>query len=720
MTMSARFPRWSGLLVAVALLAGLVGTVPFARRAEAYGSTITLAGHGWGHGRGMGQWGSLGYALDGVPYHYILNWYYGGTSMATRAESNMTVNLTEIENRDLIVTSGSGFSVDRGDDQIKWGLPANSALRVRRTSGGWAVDTANDCGGGGGWTLLKFFVSPPGDATYGPGDTPRITTAYTGDDVYKMLRVCAPSGNIRSYRGALTAFPKSPSGTWAVNTLPMESYLRGVVPRESPASWGDLGGGKGMEALKVQAVAARSYALAEQRTSVWKAYDTVSSQVYGGAGLNGVRTEDPRSDFAIAATAGQIRQMSNGGVARTEFGSSTGGYTAGGQFPAVEDAGDDVCVSQYVCNYNHNWTTQVSVAAIQATYPSIGTLTEVRVTSRNGLGADGGRVTGVTLTGTNGSKSITGQQFYWNFGLKSDWFSVRTINVRRLKGDTRTLTAVVLSKDEYPTADTAGSVVLASASSFADAMVGAPLAIQKNGPLLLTNRDALPSETLSEIQRVLGPSGPVYLLGGTGVISDAVKTQLANAGYTPVRLAGDTRAATAVAVAKFLGNPILLYEVDGQTFADGMATGAAAARRGGAVLFTNGGAQAPETAAYLQQRTNERRFTVGAAATWADPGPEKAFVGNDRYETAVKLALEFYPYPASAGLANGESFSDGLTGAVHAVRSGGPLLLTTADHLSPATRDYFDAANDSSLVRVVIYGGGNAVSTDVFREVSAI
>jgi SpoIID/LytB domain protein len=424
--MSARFPRWSGLLVALALLAGVAGQVPLARPAGAYGTTITVTGHGWGHGRGMGQWGALGYALAGRSYSWILDHYYGNSKKSTRPESLMTVNLTEIENRHLIVTSGSNFRVDRGDGDVYLDVPAGKAVRVRRTSPGWAVDVADSCGGAGGWKLSKFLISPPGDATYNPSDTPRIGTAYTGDDVNRMLRVCGPSGNVRSYRGTLTAFSKSPNaGSWAVNTLPLELYLRGVVPRESPAYWGDAGNKRGMEALKAQAVAARSYAIAENRHPRWKAYDDVRSQVYGGAGLNGQTSESLNTTFASAWTGGEIRQMiSNGSVARTEFGSSTGGYTAGGTFTAVRDDGDSVCASPSLCNPNHNWTRSVSVSAIQSAYPSIGTLTDIRITARNGLGADGGRVTKMTLTGTKGSTTISGVAFYWALGLKSDWFSI--------------------------------------------------------------------------------------------------------------------------------------------------------------------------------------------------------------------------------------------------------------------------------------------------------
>src|SRR5207245_1941171 len=79
-------------------------------------------------------------------------------------------------------------------------------------------------------------------------------------------------------------------------------------------------------------------------------------------------------------------------IARTEFSSSTGGWSAGGTFPAVRDDGDSV--SPY-----HDWTVTVPAASVAAAY-GVGTLTEMTVLTRNGLGADGGRVLSIRIAGT--------------------------------------------------------------------------------------------------------------------------------------------------------------------------------------------------------------------------------------------------------------------------------------------------------------------------------
>jgi hypothetical protein len=108
-----------------------------------------------------------------------------------------------------------------------------------------------------------------------------------------------------------------------------------------------------------------------------------------------------------------------GAVASTEFSSSTGGWTAGGTFPAVEDLGDAVAANPY-----HSWTTTVTTAVIQSTWPSIGTLTAIVVTARDGNGDFGGRVLTLELHGSAGVVHLTGATFQAVLGLRSTWFSL--------------------------------------------------------------------------------------------------------------------------------------------------------------------------------------------------------------------------------------------------------------------------------------------------------
>src|SRR5262249_16425156 len=96
-----------------------------------------------------------------------------------------------------------------------------------------------------------------------------------------------------TYRGALVVrAAKVPGRVSAINAVDLESYVRGVVSRESPASWP-------IEALKAQAVAVRSFALADPvRGAGFDQYDDSRSQVYGGVGA-----ETAKTNLAVDATA---------------------------------------------------------------------------------------------------------------------------------------------------------------------------------------------------------------------------------------------------------------------------------------------------------------------------------------------------------------------------------------------------------------------------------
>lgn len=708
--MSRLSTRLVAMLAAAAMAAGLlaVATAPPAAAAFANG-LVRFEGHGWGHGRGLGQYGSYGYAVDeGRDYSWILDHFYGGTTKGSKADGTISVKLTFLEGTTaapvhMTVTSGSAYTI--GD--VKNTFAAGEYGRVRWNGAGFTIERGAACAGP--WTTVQEV---------GPDARPEAKTAYVGDDHKQMLTVLQPVAdktcdqwNKRTYRGSLMMARLDSVFTRVLNWVQMEQYLRGVVPRESPASWGDAGGGKGMEALKSQSVAARSYAWAESRHKDYKTCDTTQCQVYGGAALNGVRSEHANTDAAIAATAGEVRINAAGGVARTEFSSSTGGHTDGPSFTPVPDTGDDTAA-----NPNHEWSASVTVESIQTRHPQIGTLRSIGVLGRNGLGSMGGRATEVQLVGSSGSVTLKGDgAIRGGLGLKSAWFKTVDVilDVTRLQGEDRIATSNAISAGLFPDG-TAAAAVLVSARDFPDAILGVPLAVAKNGPILLSDADAVPASTMAELQRATGGGKPVYLLGGTVPLSEGVRTQLEAAGYQVTRYGGATRAATAVQVAEALGNPSTVLLATGADFPDALAAGAAAAKAGGAVLLTAGSTMAPETAAYLEGRS-VTKYAVGGGAAAADPAATP-LAGPDRYETALKVANQFFPGPAAAGLASGAGFADALSGGVHAAMKNGPLVLTAPTALPLSTKQYLQGNADVTLRTLYVYGGPGAVADAVLDD----
>ncbi len=364
-------------------------------------ASFTLLGHGWGHGRGMSQWGALGYALDhGWSTDRILDHYYGGTTAGTAPDTTQRVYLVGSAGTDLTVTQADArLRVDgwAGD----WG-----AVSVRRLSATtFRVYASATVSCTPTWTLL-------GDTT--STDVGVASAVAQAEDADRMLRDCR-SG--RTYRGALRNVRTGGTvGSAVVNEVGTEALLRGIVPREVSPGWAGLGGGSGAAAVRAQAVAARSYLLAgDPRWGSWATTcDSATCQAYLGFGV-----EDPRTDDAVAATAGQVRRTRTGAVARTEFASSSGGWTAGGAFPAVVDEGDDVAGNAY-----HSWTVTVTAAQVEAAYPGRGSFQGFSDFVRNGHGDQGGRVTRVRLAFSGGSTLQTGDQVRSALGLRSDWWAL--------------------------------------------------------------------------------------------------------------------------------------------------------------------------------------------------------------------------------------------------------------------------------------------------------
>ncbi len=287
----------------------------------------------------------------------------------------------------------------------------------------------------------------------------------------------------------------------------------------------------------------------------------------------------------------------------------------------------------------------------------------------------------------------------------------------RLEGPDRIDTAIAVSKSSFPTAGSANAVVLARGDLFPDALAGAPLAVNKQGPLLLTASGALDPRTLAEIQRVLTPGKNLFVLGGEVAISQAIFNQLQTLGYLVTRLGGADRFETAVVIASNgLGNPATILLATGLNFPDALSGGAAAAKVSGAILLTNGTTQAAATSAYLASRASATVFALGGPAAAAQPSAS-AIIGVDRYATAVQVAQRFFvsPNPANVGLASGTNFPDGLTGGAHIGKLAGPLLLSDPNALPAVVNTYLVGIN-STITGAFIYGGPAAISANVATQ----
>ncbi|MDO9456751.1 SpoIID/LytB domain-containing protein [Nocardioides sp.] len=360
---------------------------------DARAATVRLVTNGFGHGHGLSQYGAQAQALAGRSTQQILRFYYPSLANGT-ATGTMKVLLSADTTTDVVVLDRPGLRVRSLGNARTYRLdkPA-AARRWRITPASGGRSTIAWKGARGSWHTARTV---PGEAELSAGGQP--------------VTLVTPSGR-RAYRGALrSALPSAGARTrHTVNVVPLESYLRGVVPREVFPSWKPA-------ALRAQAVAARTYA-AFERADYSRRYfhvdDTTSSQVYGG-----VTNEVSSTDAAIKATARQVL-TSGGRPAFTQFSASNGGWMSAGSQPylvAKQDPYDD----RY-----QGVTDSIAAGELERAFPAIGTFQRVEVVTRDGNGQWGGRVTLIRIVGSQTSTAVSGETFRSYFGLNSSWFDLR-------------------------------------------------------------------------------------------------------------------------------------------------------------------------------------------------------------------------------------------------------------------------------------------------------
>ena len=431
--------RIVAFLGTMALVAGLTpAQISYAEDGQLPGGVI-IYGRGFGHGRGLSQYGAYGWAtIHGWSWEQILDFYYGGATGNVRANleapnQEMTTWLSVMNNKQTGVVSDNGtLRLLEDPDQARrfTSMVAREKSGTQRVYQVWGSSerkclSETESPEAMGFSLIGEFNETASFVTNASQD-PAATSLDT-------VGLCEPrsatSNQVRYYRGVVRAMNNSKNENRTINIARLDDYLRGVVPRESPATWGDTAGGAGMNALRAQAVAARSYSVTENRyPGLAKTCDTQDCQVYGGAALrtsvNASPTvlESANTDRAVAETTGVVIKNPKGNVVRTEFSSSNGGRTAGGEFPALVDQGDISANSSLMV-----WTRAFSAAQIVAKYPQIGILTSV-TTTNDGLGGDfGGYTLDVTITGTAGSVKVSGWSFRTSFALPAPWFGATPV-----------------------------------------------------------------------------------------------------------------------------------------------------------------------------------------------------------------------------------------------------------------------------------------------------
>ena len=301
-------------------------------------------------------------------------------------------------------------------------------------------------------------------------------------------------------------------------------------------------------------------------------------------------------------------------------------------------------------------------------------------------------------------------------------------DVRRLSGTDRYATAAAISAATFT--PHVPYLFIATGSGFPDALAGAALAAQTGSPLLLVSKSAIPGPTLAEIKR-LKPYH-IYVLGGTGVVSETVRNQLASHDDStsggPYRLAGADRYATAAAISRAAFDPggPTAFIATGTTFPDALAGAPASAQLGGPLLLVTKTGIPSATATELSRLRPARIVILGGTAVVSNAvatrlgsysGTVIRMSGADRYATAAKVAQDVFQSAGTAFVANGLGFPDALAGGPSAGAFGGPLLLVSGTSVPSPTGQQLQRLKPA---RIFVLGGPSVVSNSVITKINAL
>jgi stage II sporulation protein D len=355
----------------------LLALAPAARASVSW----VVKGHGFGHGVGMSQYGAYGYAKHGKDYDFILGHYYSGTTIGQLGGARIVRVLLAIVPGDVgfsDATSACGIALD--PERIYRAHRTGSSVKLRSADG----KPLADCG-------RKLRAAGDG-----------------GIDV----------AGLDSYHGALEVVPTaSDAGSLnAINALPVDQYVKGVIPNESPPSWPQA-------ALRAQAVAARSFALSvDVGGNGFGLYSDTRSQVY-----EGLSSETASTNAAADATRGEVL-MYGGKIAETYFSACSGGHTESVQDvffgPAVPYLVGVPDPYDYYCPL-HDWTLRFTGPQISAKLGAYldGRLKKVTIVER-GVSP---RIVWAKLYGSGVTK-VRGDQLESALGAYSSWMSFEKVS----------------------------------------------------------------------------------------------------------------------------------------------------------------------------------------------------------------------------------------------------------------------------------------------------
>ena len=374
-----------------------------------------------------------------------------------------------------------------------------------------------------------------------------------------------------------------------------------------------------------------------------------------------------------------------------------------------------------------NLTIGASESLVATISPSNATNKDVEWTSSNTNVATvdtTGKVTGVssgsatiTVKTKDGAKVAT-----CNVTVKNPVISA---NENKLIGEDRYKTAIKVSNRGWSKSD---NVVIVNSSAIVDALSATPFAKMKNAPILLTGAENLNNETKKEITR-LGAKN-VYVIGGTGVVSKNVVSELKAMNLNVDRISGDTRYTTALEVAKRLGNVSEIAVVNGVTgLADAVSIAPVAADRNMPIVLSSPNEGTKVFDEFIKVNSIKTSYVIGGEAAISKDVAFKLpnanrLGGASRNETNAIILEKFYTnrdlnniFVAKDGMKKVDDLIDALAVGVLASKEKSPVVIV-GNKLDAKQEELLEYKNPKEITQVGGNGNENAFSqiVNIFKK----
>ncbi len=296
----------------------------------------------------------------------------------------------------------------------------------------------------------------------------------------------------------------------------------------------------------------------------------------------------------------------------------------------------------------------------------------------------------------------------------------------RLYGKDRYATAVEVSKTGWKKSDMA---VIANGTAYADALVAAPLAANYDAPILLTEAGKLTEATKTELKR-LGVK-TVYVVGGTGVVSEAAVKEMTKMGIDVVRLGGANRYETSLAVATQIDrqkNVENIYVAGGYAPADALTISSKAATDKTPIILVETKKVPKKVLSWLKNQKLKSAYVIGGETVvknsvmkdlnkiTSEDITKNRIGGADRYETnALVIEKLFAKEQKNMYVTESMKLVDSLVVAPLAAKTGSPVIITNSN-----LSDKQKSLADKMLVKKVVEVGGEVSKTAVQDLVNRI